>query len=59
MRKRDLVDEVIAWPDIEAARLPVGSGTLISFQVDMEAFIMLCSLCAMLARLNALLLKNG
>jgi len=48
MRKRDLVDEVIAWPDIEAARLPVGSGTLISFQVDMEAFIMLCSLCVTL-----------
>jgi hypothetical protein len=29
---RDLVDEVIAWPDIEAAPLPVGSGALVSFQ---------------------------
>jgi hypothetical protein len=30
------VDEVIAWPDIEAAPLPFGSGTLISFQVGEE-----------------------
>jgi hypothetical protein len=33
---RDLVDEVIAWPDVEAAPLPVGSETLISFQVGAE-----------------------
>jgi hypothetical protein len=33
---RDLVDEVIAWPDIEAAPLPVGNGALISFQVGEE-----------------------
>ena len=30
---RDLVNEVIAWPDIEAGPLPVGSADLISFQV--------------------------
>jgi hypothetical protein len=30
------VDEVIAWPDIEAAPLPFGSGNLISFQVGEE-----------------------
>jgi hypothetical protein len=30
---RDLVDEVIAWPDIEADPLPVGSADLISLQV--------------------------
>jgi hypothetical protein len=28
-----LVNEVIAWPDIEAGPLPVGSANLISFQV--------------------------
>jgi hypothetical protein len=33
---RDLVDEVIAWPDIEAGPLPVSSGALISFQVGEE-----------------------
>ena len=30
---RELVDEVIAWPDIEAGPLPIGSADLISFQV--------------------------
>src|ERR1700692_4616183 len=30
---RDLVNEVIAWPDIEAGPLPIGSADLISFQV--------------------------
>ena len=30
---RHLVDEVIAWPDIEAGPLPVGSADLISLQV--------------------------
>src|SRR6202049_460789 len=30
---RDLVNEVIAWPDIEAGPLPVGSADLVSFQV--------------------------
>jgi hypothetical protein len=33
---RDLVDEVITWPNIEAGPLPVGSANLISFQVDEE-----------------------
>jgi hypothetical protein len=30
---RELVAEVMTWPDIEAAPLPVGSADLISFQV--------------------------
>ena len=30
---RHLVDEVIAWPDIEAGPLPVGSADLVSLQV--------------------------
>jgi hypothetical protein len=34
---RDLVDEVIAWPDIEAGPLPIGSADLISFQVGENA----------------------
>jgi hypothetical protein len=43
---RHLVDEVIAWPDIEAGPLPVGSADLVSLQVgedvangDPSAFI--------------------
>ncbi len=31
---RDLVDEVITWPHIEAGPLPVGSVNLISFQLS-------------------------
>jgi len=31
---RDLVNEVIAWPDIEAGPLPIGSAKLISLQVS-------------------------
>src|SRR6476660_9882197 len=30
---RDLIDEVIAWPDIEAGPLPLGSADMISLQV--------------------------
>src|SRR5271166_2211262 len=33
---RDLVDEVIAWPHIEAGPLPVGSVDLVSLQVGRE-----------------------
>ena len=33
---RHLVDEVIAWPDIEAGPLPVGSADLVSLQVGEE-----------------------
>ena len=33
---RHLVDEVLAWPDIEAGPLPVGSADLVSLQVGEE-----------------------
>jgi len=30
---RELVEEVVAWPGIEAAPWPVGSGALVSFRI--------------------------